>query len=775
MFDQGFRPDRNFVKCARVSGDVAARFHPHGTSAIYDALARMAQPFSLRHPLIAFHGNYGSPEDPPAADRYTECRLSPLAMQMLADIDEDTVDFADNYSAEFQEPTVLPARFPNLLVNGVQGIAVGMATNIPPHNLDEVCAAVVHLLRNPDATVDDLMEFVRGPDFPTGGQILGRVGIESAYRTGRGSVKMRAKVEIEEKGQTQSIVVTELPYQVSAGAVARKIAELVNNRELEGIRDINDESSGDDTRFVITLKRDANPEVVLNNLWKATPLQTSFGVNMVALVGGVPRTLNLLDALQAYVDHQIDVITRRSQYRLDVAEKRLHIVEGLINALDLIDEIIATIRASEDRSAAREALMAGIAPEGGGDAVTFSEVQANHILDMQLGRLTRLGRADLETERTELTETITGLQEILGDEGKLREVIVDELGEVRESFAEPRRSSLEIDPGEFDIEDLIDDDPLVFTMTATGYVKTTPAEEFRAQGRGGRGIAGAKLKDEDTITQMIQTSAHSYLLFFSTRGRVYRLKAHEIPVASRTSRGTAIVNLLPLQEGETIQAIIDTRDYETMRYLFFATAKGRVKKTRFNAYDSSLKAGLIAIKLNDDDELVEVIPTNGVFDILLSSRFGQTIRFKESQVREMGRNAAGVIGLKFKKAGDELVACDIARDGATLLHITEQGFGKRTSVDEYPTKGRGGMGVVGIKLVDEKGPVVGTLVVDDDDEVLAVTRQGVMIRTRATDISIQGRSASGVKVISPDNDDQVASIALVSVEDDDDADEGDDA
>ncbi|MEM9520570.1 MAG: DNA gyrase subunit A [Actinomycetota bacterium] len=776
MFDQGFRPDRNFVKCARVSGDVAARFHPHGTSAIYDALARMAQPFSLRHPLIAFHGNYGSPEDPPAADRYTECRLSPLAMQMLADIDEDTVDFADNYSAEFQEPTVLPARFPNLLVNGVQGIAVGMATNIPPHNLDEVCAAVVHLLRNPEATVDDLMEFVRGPDFPTGGQILGRVGIESAYRTGRGSVKMRAKVEIEEKGQTQAIVVTELPYQVSAGAVARKIAELVNNRELDGIRDINDESSGDDTRFVITLKRDANPEVVLNNLWKATPLQTSFGVNMVALVGGVPRTLNLLDALQAYVDHQIDVITRRSQYRLDVAEKRLHIVEGLLKALDLIDEIIATIRASEDRGAAREALMAGITPEGGGRAdaselqpVAFSEVQANHILDMQLGRLTRLGRADLEAEQADLAETITGLQEILGDEGKLREVIVDELGEVRETFAEPRRSSLEIDPGEFDIEDLIDDDPLVFTMTATGYVKTTPAEEFKAQGRGGRGIAGAKLKDEDTITQLIQTTAHSYLLFFSTRGRVYRLKAHEIPVASRTSRGTAIVNLLPLQDDETVQAIIDTRDYETMRYLFFATAKGRVKKTRFNAYDSSLKAGLIAIKLNDDDELVEVIPTNGVFDILLSSRFGQTMRFKEDQVREMGRNAAGVVGIKFKKPGDALVACDIARDGSTLLHITEQGYGKRTSVDEYPAKGRGGMGVVGIKILDEKGPVIGTLVVDDDDEVLAVTRQGVMIRTRAIDISIQGRSASGVKVISPDADDAVASIALVTGDDEADA------
>ena len=777
MYDQGFRPDRAHVKCARVTGDVMARFHPHGDSAIYDALARTAQPFSLRHPLIAFHGNYGSPEDPPAADRYTECRLSPLAMQMLADIDEDTVDFADNYSAEFQEPTVLPSRFPNLLVNGVQGIAVGMATNIPPHNLDEVCSAVTHLLRNPEATVDDLMEHVRGPDFPTGGQILGRVGIESAYRTGRGSVKMRAKVEIEEKGQTQAIVVTELPYQVSAGAVARKIAELVNNRELDGIRDINDESSGDDTRFVITLKRDANPEVVLNNLWKATPLQTSFGVNMVALVGGVPRTLNLLDALQAYVDHQIDVITRRSEYRLDVAEKRLHIVEGLLKALDLIDEIIATIRASEDRGAAREALMAGITPAAGGEPVAFSEVQANHILDMQLGRLTRLGRADLEEEAGELQTTIAELQAILGDEAKLREVIVDELSEVRETFAEPRRSSLEIDPGEFDIEDLIDDDPLVFTMTATGYVKTTPAEEFKAQGRGGRGIAGAKLKDEDTITQLIQTTAHSYLLFFSTRGRVYRLKAHEIPVASRTSRGTAIVNLLPLQEDETIQAIIDTRDYETMRYLFFATAKGRVKKTRFNAYDSSLRAGLIAIKLNDDDELVEVIPTNGVYDILLSSRFGQTMRFKEDQVREMGRNAAGVVGIKFKKDGDAVVACDIARDGATLLHITEQGYGKRTDVDEYPAKGRGGMGVVGIKIVDEKGPVVGTLVVEDDDEVLAVTRQGVMIRTRAADISIQGRSASGVKVISPDDDDAVASIALVTVDEDDggetDATEGD--
>ena len=557
-------------------------------------------------------------------------------------------------------------------------------------------------------------------------------------------------------------MVTAFPYQISAGAVARKIVDLVRNNEIDGISNVNDESSGDETRFVITLKRDANPEVVLNNLWKSTPLQSSFGVNMVALVGGVPRTLNLRDALVAYVDHQIEVITRRSEYRLDQAQKRLHIVEGLMKALDLIDEIIATIRASQDRGAARTALMGGVLPTAGGDIVAFSEVQANHILDMQLGRLTRLGRTDLETEAGELRLTIEGLEAILGDDTKLRAVIVEELAVVREKFGEERRSSLEIDPGEFDIEDLIDDDPLVFTMSASGYVKTTPAEEFRAQGRGGRGIAGAKLKDEDTLTHLIQTSAHSYLLFFSTRGRVYRLKAHEIPVATRTARGTAIVNLLPLQEDETIQAIIDTRDYETNRFLFFATAKGRVKKTRFNAYDSSLRAGLIAIKLNDDDELVEVIPTNGVFDILLSSRFGQTIRFKQDQVREMGRNAAGVLGLKFKKPGDAVVACDIALGGATLLHVTERGYGKRTSVDDYPPKGRGGMGVVGIKILEDKGPVVGTLMVEEDDEILAVTRNGVLIRTRVEDISMQGRSASGVKIMTPDDDDVVASIALVN-------------
>jgi len=757
MFDQGFRPDRNYVKCARVVGDVMARFHPHGDSAIYDALARMAQPFSLRHPLIDFHGNYGSPEDRPAAARYTESRLDQLAMRMLADIDQDTVDFIDNYSGDFTEPAVLPARFPNLLVNGSQGIAVGMATNIPPHNLGEVIDAVKHLLANPGATTDDLMEFVRGPDFPTGGKILGRVGIESAYRTGRGSVKMRANIEIAEIKKRTCLVVTALPYQVSAGAVARKIVDLVKSGVLDGIADVNDESSGDDTRFVIKLKRDANPDVVLNNIWKHTPLQSSFAINMVALVDGVPRTLTLRDALVAYVKHQIEVVTRRSQFRLDEAKGRLHIVEGLIKALDLIDEIITAIRASADRGAARATLMV--------EPFEFSEIQANHILEMRLASLTRLGRENLEGEAAELHKKIAELEAILGDDQMLRAVIREEITAIGEKFAEPRHSSLEIDPGEFDIEDLIDDDDLVFTMSASGYVKTVPVDEFRTQGRGGRGVAGARLKDEDTVTHLIQTTAHSYLLFFSSRGRVYRLKAHEIPVSSRTARGTAIVNLLPLQDGETIRAIIDTRDYETNRYLFFATANGRVKKTRFNAYDSSLRAGLIAVKLNDDDELVEVVPTNGIYDILLSSRLGQTIRFSESEVREMGRNAAGVKGLRFKNPIDHVVGCDIARHESTLLHITEAGFGKRTPVDDYPRKRRGGLGVRGIRVMEGRGEVIGTLLVDDDDEVLAVTRNGVMIRTRAADISVQGRTASGVKVISPDSGDIVASIALVRVTD----------
>ncbi len=753
MYDQGFRPDRGHVKCARVVGDVMARFHPHGDAAIYDALARMAQPFSLQHPLIDFHGNYGSPEDPPAAARYTECRLDALAMAMLADIGEDTVDFVDNYSGDFTEPAVLPARLPNLLVNGSQGIAVGMATNIPPHNLAEVIGAVVLLLEDPDAGTEELMARVHGPDFPTGGQILGRTGFESAYRTGRGSVKMRADVSLDEIAGRNALVVSALPYQVSAGAVARKIADLVNARELEGIADVNDESSGDETRFVIKLKRDANPEVVLNNLWKHTPLQSSFAMNMVALVDGVPRTLTLRDALAAYVAHQVEVVTRRSEFRLAAARARLHILEGLLRALEAIDEIIATIRASDDTAAARASLMA--------EPFEFSEAQANHILEMALSRLTRLGRTQLEAEAAEKRNLIAELEALLADEHRVRMAIRDELREISGKFGIERRSVLEIDPGELDIEDLIDDDDLVFTMSASGYVKAVPTDEFRLQGRGGRGVAGARLKQADSVMHLIHTTAHSYLLFFSNRGRVYRLKAHEVPVASRTARGISIANLLSLQDGERIQAVIDTRDYEMNRYLLFATAKGLVKRTKFTAYDSSRKAGLIAIRLRDEDELVAVVPTDGMHDILLSSRLGQTIRFAQDQVREMGRAAAGVIGLKFKHPGDSVVSCATARPGAALLYVTTRGFGKRTPVDAFSCKGRGGQGFIGSKPTAEKGEVVGTLVVDPGDEILAATANGVVIRIPVGAVSERSRMASGVTVMSPDSGDEVVAIALV--------------
>lgn len=760
MRDQGFYPDRSYVKCARVVGDVMARFHPHGDLAIYDALVRMAQPFSLRHPLIDFHGNYGSTEHRPAAPRYTECRLDVLATEMLADIDEDTIDLIGNYSGDFKEPEVLPSRFPNLLVNGSQGIAVGMATNIPPHNLGEVIDAVTHLLDNPQATIDDLMMHVKGPDFPTGGQILGSEGIKSSYRTGRGSVKMRSHVEVvEEKGRNM-LIARSLPYQVSADTVARKISNLIHSRELEGIADVNDESSGDETRFVVKLKRDANPEVVLNNLWKHTPLQSSFAVNMVALVDGVPRVLTLKDAVDAYVKHQIDVVTRRSKFRLDRCLERLHILEGLIYALDLIDEVIATIRASNTRAEAQAALE--VEPFG------FSETQAVYILDMTLARLTRMGRAALENEAEEKRTQIAELRAILADDDNLRAVIRDELTAVKEKFATPRYSKLEIDPGELDIEDLIDDDNLVFTMSASGYVKTMSDEEFRRQGRGGRGVAGSKLKGpEDTITHLVHTSAHSYLLLFSNLGKVYRLKAHRIPRTSRQARGTAIVNLLPMVENERIQAVIDTRDYETNRYLFFATARGLVKRTKFTAYDSSRQAGLIAIRLNEGDELVSVLPSNGIHDILLSSKYGQTIRFAQQQVRPTSRNSAGVIGLRFKSQDDLIVSCAVAYPEMDLLYITSAGFGKRTPISMFPTKGRAGQGVIGMRTNTDKGWVAGTLVVDGNEEILTITSSAKVIRTQTSEISVQGRAASGVKVMSLEEDDSVVAVALVSEGDED--------
>jgi DNA gyrase subunit A len=758
MDELNARPDRAHMKSARVTGQVMGNYHPHGNQSIYDALARMAQDFSLRHPLVDGHGNFGSPDDPPAAERYTECRLSPLAMQMLAGIDENTVDMVANYDGSKQEPAVLPARFPNLLVNGSQGIAVGMATNIPPHNLGEVIDATMHLIDNPEATVDDLMQFVKAPDFPTGGIIMGRAGTASAYRTGRGSIRMRAVATIEEGKTSDRIVVTEMPYQMSVGTVAAKIADLVNNREIEGIRAVNDESAKGKTRLVIDLKRDAPALVILNNLYKRTPLQTTFAVNTVALVDGIPRTLDLRAALQAYVDHQVEVIRRRSEFRLEKARRRAHIIEGLIRALDVIDAIIATIRAAEDTASAKAALMS--------EPFEFSDEQAQYILDLQLRRLTRLARIELEQELSDLRATITELEEILANPVKLREVIKTELAKVRADFATERRTRIEFDPGDLDIEDLIDDEDLVFTMSRTGYVKTMSSDEFRTQGRGGRGVSGVNLKDEDYIVQLIHTSAHAYLLFFSNRGRVYRLKAHEIPMAGRGARGTAIVNLLPLQPNERVQAIIDTRDYETNRYLFFATRKGRVKKTRFNEYDSSLKAGLIAIRLNEDDELVAVMPTNGTDDVLMVSRSGQTMRFNEDDVRPMGRSAAGVTGMRFR-GDDELVSADVARPDGTLFIVTSAGFGKRTPVQLYPTKGRGGLGVIGIRITEQRGTVAAAFLVSDRDEVFLVASGGVIIRISLADVSVQGRSATGVRVMNLDDGQYVAAAALVQERDED--------
>jgi len=751
MYDLAARPDRPTIKCARVVGEVMGKYHPHGDQSIYASVVRMGQSFSLRDPLIEAKGNFGySPDDSPAAPRYTECRLDQRAMALLDGIDENTIDFIDNYSGEFREPEVLPARIPNLLINGCQGIAVGLATNIPTHNLGECIDATVHLLDNPEATINELIEIIPGPDFPTGALILGKSGIKDAYSTGRGSIRMRAKTDIEENGKTNRIVVSELPYQASPNLIMSKIRDLVDAREIEGIADVNDESAKGVVRIVITLKKDAPALVILNNLYKRTPLQTTFSVNAVALVDGVPRTLNLFELLQAYIDHQVVVIRRRSEHRLSKAQDEAHITEGLIKALERIDDVIALIRGSADRSEAREGLVA--------EDYGFTEIQANHILDMQLVRLTRLGKSTLQERMQELALIIADLESILSDETKIKGVIKDELLEWKEKFSTPRRTEFIPDPGELDIEDLIDDEELIFAMTSAGYVKTMALSDFNSQGRGGKGVTGAKLKDEDALSHMIHTTAHAYLLFFSNKGKVYRLKAHEIPSASRIARGTSIVNLLPLHPDEKIQAVVDTRDYETNRFLFFATKNGRVKKTLFTAYDSSLKAGLIAIKLNEGDELVSVVPTNGSDHIFLISSLGQTLRVDEEKIRSMGRTAAGVNGMKFRTA-DHLVSCAVSKEGSMLLHLTTQGYGKRTEIEEFSIKGRGGLGVRGIKTTENRGTVAGSLIVKDGDDILAVTSSGKIIRLAVSEISIQGRDATGVRVMSPEEGEIITAVS----------------
>ena len=752
MYDQGNRPNRPYVKCARVVGDVMGKYHPHGDQAIYDALVRLGQTFSLRHPLIDPHGNFGSPNDPPAAMRYTECRLDDLAMRLLDGIDEQTVDFSDNFDSTEQEPVVLPSRFPNLLVNGSQGIAVGMATNIPPHNLGEVIAAVNHLLENPEATNEDLMEFVKGPDFPTRGLIMGYQGIRDAYSAGQGAIKVRAAAEIVESGANARIVVTEIPYQTSAEIIEEKVADLVNRRVVDGIRQIHNESAKGQTRLVFELKKDAPALVVLNNLYKHSPLQSNFPVNMVALVDGVPRTVTLRDCLAAYVGHQQEVVRRRTEFRLEEARRREHILEGLVRAVDRIDEIIAVIRASENRAAARTTLV--------GEQFEFSEIQANHILDLPLGRLTHIGRQELNDELAEKRALIVELEAILADEAKLRAVIREELLEVQETYATDRLTQIAADEGDIDIEALIDDEDLMFSLSAAGYVKTVTPDEFKTQGRGGKGVIGANLKDGDYIATLIHTTAHAYLMFFTNMGRVYRIKAHEVPRTSRTARGMAIVNLLQLAPEETISAVIDTRDYETMRYLLFATRRGVVKRTRFLEYDKTRSRGLIAINLREGDELVRVLPTSGSDDICLVSATGNLMRFQESEVRAMGRNAAGVWGMRLR-GDDVVVAASAVQPGDEMLLVTDQGFGKRTPLDEFQAKHRGGLGMRAMKMMDGRGTVVAARVVSPEDEVFVVASNGVTIRIPVSSVSVKGRQASGVRVMSLAEDQLVAAVAPV--------------
>jgi len=758
MYAQGLRPDRKHQKSAQAVGEVMGKYHPHAGEAIYDALARMAQDFSLRYPLIDGHGNFGSPDpaDRPAAQRYTESRLAPLAMELLGEIDEETVDFAATYDGQGQEPVVLPARFPNLLVNGGGGIAVGMATNIPPHNLGEIIDAAVHMVDNPDAKVSELMKIVKGPDFPTGALILGKDGIKDAYTKGRGSIKMRAVAEIDESGKRgeQRIVVTEVPFQTSVEAIGQRVAELVNERKVEGIRDVRNESSGDTPRLVIELRRDANANVILNQLYKHTPMQTSFGVNMLALVDGVPMVLSLDRAILVYVAHQMEVVTRRTEYRLKRAKERAHIVEGLVKALGMIDKVIEHIKKSADVDTARAGLMK--------KPFEFTEIQANYILDMQLRRLTQLEGKKLRDELAELQATIKELESILKSKTKLRKVVKDELLDLKKRYADDRRTRLTVDTGEIDVLDLIQDEEVVVVLTKKGYIKTVAADAFRRQSRGGKGVRGSRAKDNDYVDKLLTTTAHSYLLLFSNRGKVYRLRAHEIPMKDRTARGTALPNLITLAQDERIEAIIDTRTYEEGAYLLFATKNGMVKKTRMTEYDTSVRSGLIAINLARNDELVRVVQTTGKNDIAMATRNGQTIRFSESGVRPTGRATAGVRGMKLKPGKDDsVVGCDVYRRGAVMMFVSSSGHGKRTKLDLFHRQGRGGQGVRGMKVTESRGGVVAAFTVTDDDEVLVFSSGGNIIRLPVSEISIQGRDATGVRVARLGEGETIVAVAPV--------------
>jgi DNA gyrase subunit A len=766
MYDSGFRPDRNYVKCGRVVGDVMGNYHPHGDTALYDALVRMAQPWSLRYPMIDPQGNFGSPgNDPAAAYRYTECRLAPLAMHMLADIDKETVDFVPNYAGNTQEPTILPARFPNLLVNGSEGIAVGMATRIPPHNLREVAAGVTWALDHPDATsqelLDKLIELIPGPDFPTHGLILGRDGIEDAYRTGRGAIRMRAVVNVEEdvKGRTV-LVATELPYQVNPDNLVESIAQLAKDGKVPGIADINDESSDRiGMRIVVTLKRDAVAKVVLNNLFKHTQLQTTFGANMLAIVDGVPRTLRLDQFVTHYTDHQIEVIVRRTRYLLGKAEERIHVLRGLLKALDQLDAVITLIRNSASADVAKTGLM---------QLLEIDDIQATAILDMQLRRLAALERQRIIDEHDEIVAQIEDYNDILAKPGRQRVIVRDELKEIVEKYGDERRTRLVPYDGDVSIEDLIADEDVVVTITRTGYAKRTKTDLYRAQRRGGKGVQGAGLKTDDIVEHFFVSSTHDWILFFTNKGQVYRVKAYELPEANRNARGQHVANLLAFRPDERIASVIAIRNYEVAPYLVLATKAGLVKKTKLTDFDSNRSGGVIAINLRDDDELIGAALISPDNDLLLVSRRAMSIRFKadDETLRPMGRATSGVIGMRFTDS-DELLAMQVMREDVEILVATEGGYGKRTKIDEYPQQGRGGKGVLTARIVSTRGGLVGAIAVRPEDEIYAITSDGVVIRTKAAEVRRAQRQTMGVRLMNLPDGVNLVAIARNADEPDD--------
>lgn len=745
MYDSGYRPDRGYVKSARPVSDTMGQFHPHGDSAIYDTLVRLAQDWNMRYPLVDGQGNFGSRgNDGPAAMRYTECRLTPLAMEMVRDIRENTVNFSPNYDGKTQEPDVLPSRVPNLLMNGSNGIAVGMATNIPPHNLNELAEAIYWLLDNPEAdeasALEACMERVKGPDFPTAGLIVGTQGIKDAYTTGRGSIRMRGVTSIEEEGSRQTIVITELPYQVNPDNLISNIAEQVRDGKLAGISKIEDESSDRvGMRIVVTLKRDAVPRVVLNNLYKHSQLQTNFGANMLSIVDGVPRTLRLDQMLANYVAHQIEVIVRRTQFRLDEAEKRAHILRGLVKALDMLDEVIALIRASATVDIARDGLK---------DLLDIDDIQADAILAMQLRRLAALERQKIIDELAEIEEIIADLKDILAKPERQREIVKNELAEIVAKYGDERRSQIVAATGDVTEEDLIARENVVVTITSTGYAKRTKVDAYKSQKRGGKGVRGAELKQDDVVRHFFVSSTHDWILFFTNFGRVYRLKAYELPEAGRTARGQHVANLLEFQPEERIAQVIKIQSYEDAPYLVLATQQGRVKKSRLSDYESNRSGGLIAINLNDGDKLIGAALCSNDDDLLLVSEEGQSIRFSadDDQLRPMGRSTAGVKGMRFR-GEDKLLAMCVVRDGDYLLVATSGGYGKRTSMDEYSTQGRGGLGVVTFKYTPKRGKLIGALAVDEDDQIFAITSAGGVIRTELNQIRPSSRATMGVRLV----------------------------